>query len=136
MVGYTEVIRNHLQECNRSKTGYALGRINTVTGKVEKGHFRSSLSSIPSRKPRVCGYAGKKGPPCEKCVFQFYAILPFGKKLLDHVGNFLVLEAGRKLVLSATTRLKDFGFDVPNLHAALLKLSRLIGTPRCRHFGR
>lgn len=58
----------------------------------------------------------------DSCVFQYIAGVNTGKKLLDHVGNFLVLEAGRKLVLSATRRLENFGFDVPNLHAALLKL--------------
>jgi len=58
----------------------------------------------------------------DSCVFQYIAGLNSGKKLLDHAGNFLVLEAGRKLVLSATRRLEDFGFDVPNLHEALLTL--------------
>ena len=58
----------------------------------------------------------------DSCVFQYMAGLNSGKKLLDHAGNFLVLAAGRKLVLSATRRLEDLGFDVPNLHEALLKL--------------
>ena len=58
----------------------------------------------------------------DSCVRQYIAGLNTGKKLLDHAGNYLVLEAGRKLVLSATRRLEDLGFDVPNLHRALLKL--------------
>jgi hypothetical protein len=58
----------------------------------------------------------------DSCVFQFMAGLNSGKKLIDHAGNFLALDAGRKLVLSATRRLEDFGFDVPNLDEALLKL--------------
>jgi hypothetical protein len=44
-----------------------------------------------------------------------------GKKLLDHVGNFVVLDAARKMVLAATRRLEDIGLDVPNLHEALLE---------------
>jgi hypothetical protein len=58
----------------------------------------------------------------DSCVFQYVAGLNTGKKLLDHAGNYVVLDAGRKLVLSATRRLEDFGFDVPNLHEALLRL--------------
>ena len=58
----------------------------------------------------------------DSCVFQYITGLNTGKKLLDHAGNFLVLDAGRKAVLSATKRLEDFGFNVPNLNEALSKL--------------
>jgi len=58
----------------------------------------------------------------DSCVFHYIAGLKHGKKLLDHAGNLVLLDAGRKMVLSATRRLEDFGFDVPNLHEALLEL--------------
>lgn len=58
----------------------------------------------------------------DSCVFHYIAALKTGKKLLDHAGNFLLLDSARKMVLSATKRLEDFGFDVPNLHEALLEL--------------
>ena len=58
----------------------------------------------------------------DSCVFHYIAGLKNGKKLVDHVGNLVLLDAGRKMVLSATRHLEDFGFDVPNLHKALLEL--------------
>ena len=58
----------------------------------------------------------------DSCVFHFVAGLKTGKKVLDHAGNFVLLDAARKMVLSATRRLEDLGFDVPNLHKALLEL--------------
>jgi hypothetical protein len=58
----------------------------------------------------------------DSCVFHYIAGLKSGKKLLDHAGNFLVLDGARKMVLSATRRLEDYGFDVPNLHEALSEL--------------
>ena len=58
----------------------------------------------------------------DSCVFHYIAGLKNGKKLLDHAGNLVLLDAGRKMILSATRRLEDFGFDVPNLHEALLEL--------------
>jgi hypothetical protein len=48
--------------------------------------------------------------------------LKAGKKLLDHAGNFLLLDAARKMVLSAIKRLEDYGFDAPNLQEALREL--------------
>ena len=58
----------------------------------------------------------------DSCVFHYIAGLKAGKKLLDHAGNFLLLEAARKMVLSATRRLADCGFAIPNLHEALIEL--------------
>jgi hypothetical protein len=58
----------------------------------------------------------------DSCVSHYIAGLKTGKKLLDHAGNFLLLDAARKLVLSATRRLEDYGFDVPNLHEGLTEL--------------
>ena len=58
----------------------------------------------------------------DSCVFHYIAGLKTGKKLLDHAGNFVVLEAAKKMVLSATRRLEDHGFDVPNLQEALAEL--------------
>ena len=58
----------------------------------------------------------------DSCVFHYIAGLKTGKKLLDHAGNFLSLDAARKMVLSATRRLEDYGFDVPNLHEAVIEL--------------
>jgi hypothetical protein len=58
----------------------------------------------------------------DSCVFHYIAGLKTGKKLLDHAGNFLLLDAARKMVTSAIRRLEDFGFDVPNLHEALTAL--------------
>lgn len=58
----------------------------------------------------------------DSCVFHYIAGLKSGKKLLDHAGNFLLLDAARKMVLSATRRLEDLGFDVPNLREALREL--------------
>jgi hypothetical protein len=58
----------------------------------------------------------------DSCVFHYIAGLKTGKKLLDHAGNFVLLDAARKIVLSATRRLEDCGFDVPNLHEALTVL--------------
>ena len=58
----------------------------------------------------------------DSCVFHYIAGLKSGRKLLDHAGNFLVLDAARKMVQSATRRLEDFGFDVPNLHEAFAEL--------------
>lgn len=58
----------------------------------------------------------------DSCVFHYIAGLKTGKKLLDHVGNLVLLDAARKTVLSATRRLEDYGFDVPNLHEALTEL--------------
>ena len=58
----------------------------------------------------------------DSCVFHYIAGLKTGKKLLDHAGNFVVLDVARKMVQSATRRLEDFGFDVPNLHEALDEL--------------
>jgi hypothetical protein len=58
----------------------------------------------------------------DSCVFHYIAGLKTGKKVLDHAGNFVLLDAARKMVLSATRRLEDLGFDVPNLHEALGEL--------------
>lgn len=58
----------------------------------------------------------------DSCVFHYIAGLKTGKKLLDHVGNVLVLDAARKMVTSAIRRLEDYGFDVPNLHEAFAVL--------------
>ena len=58
----------------------------------------------------------------DSCVFHYIAGLKTGKKLLDHVGNYMLLDAARKIVLSAVRRLGDYGFDVPNLHEALKEL--------------
>ena len=58
----------------------------------------------------------------DSCVFHYIAGLKAGKKLMDHAGNFLLLDGARKMVLSATRRLEDYGFDVPNLHEALTEL--------------
>ena len=55
-------------------------------------------------------------------VFHYIAGLKAGKKLLDHAGNFVLHDAARKMVLSAVRRLEDYGFDVPNLHEALMEL--------------
>jgi hypothetical protein len=67
-------------------------------------------------------YLGEAWEVSDSCVFHYIAGLKNGKKLLDHAGNFLLLEAARKMVLSATRRLEDYGFDVPNLHRALTVL--------------
>jgi hypothetical protein len=58
----------------------------------------------------------------DSCVFHYIAGLKTGKKLLDHLGNVVVVDAARKMVTSAIRRLEDFGFDVPNLHEALTVL--------------
>ena len=58
----------------------------------------------------------------DSCVFHYLAGLKTGKKVLDHAGNFVLLDAARKMVLAATRRLEDLGFDVPNLHKALREL--------------
>lgn len=58
----------------------------------------------------------------DSCVFHYIAGLKTGKKLLDHAGNYVVLDAARKMVQSATRRLEDFGFDVANLHEAFAEL--------------
>jgi hypothetical protein len=58
----------------------------------------------------------------DSCVSHYIAALKAGKKLLDHAGNLLLLDAARKMVLSAAWRLEDYGFDVPNLHEALTEL--------------
>ena len=58
----------------------------------------------------------------DSCVFHYISGLKAGKKLLDHAGNFLVLDAARKMVLSATRRLEDFGFDLAELDEALREL--------------
>lgn len=58
----------------------------------------------------------------DSCVFHYLAGLKTGKKVLDYAGNFVLLDAARKMVLSATRRLEDLGFEVPNLHKALLEL--------------
>jgi hypothetical protein len=60
----------------------------------------------------------------DSCVFHYIAGLKTEKKLLDHAGNFVVLESAKKMVLSAVRRLEDFGFDVPNLHEALTEPKR------------
>jgi hypothetical protein len=58
----------------------------------------------------------------DSCVCYYIAALKAGKKLVDHAGNFLLLDSARKMVLSAIKQLEDFGFDVPNLHKAFLEL--------------
>lgn len=58
----------------------------------------------------------------DSCVLHYIAGLKTGKKLLDQAGNFLLLDAARKMVQSATRRLEDYGFDAPNLHEALIEL--------------
>lgn len=58
----------------------------------------------------------------DSCVFHYIAGLRTGKKLLDHAGNFVVLDSARKMVTSAIRRLEDYGFDVFNLHEALTVL--------------
>ena len=58
----------------------------------------------------------------DSCVFHYIAGLKTGRKLLDHAGNSLLLDAARKIVLSATRRLEDYGFAIPNLHEALMVL--------------
>jgi hypothetical protein len=58
----------------------------------------------------------------DSCVFHYVAGMKTGKKLLDHAGNFLLLDSARKMVVSAVKRLEDSGFDVPNLHEALTEL--------------
>jgi hypothetical protein len=58
----------------------------------------------------------------DSCVFHYLAGLKAGKKLLDHAGNFVLLDSARKIVISAVRRLEDYGFDVPNLHEALTEL--------------
>jgi len=58
----------------------------------------------------------------DSCVFHYIAALRTGKKLLDHAGNLLLLDAARKMVQSAARRLEDYGFAVPNLHEALIEL--------------
>jgi hypothetical protein len=58
----------------------------------------------------------------DSCVFHYIAGLKTGKKLLDHAGNYMLLDGARKIVLSAARRLEDYGFDVSNLHEALKEL--------------
>jgi hypothetical protein len=58
----------------------------------------------------------------DSCVFHYITGLKTGKKLLDHAGNFLLLDSARKIVASAVRRLEDYGFDVSNLHEALTEL--------------
>ena len=58
------------------------------------------------------------------CVFHYIVGLKTGKKLLDHAGNFVVLESAKKMLLSAIRRLEDYGFEVPNIHQALTELKR------------
>ena len=58
----------------------------------------------------------------DSCVFHYMARLKTGKKVLDQAGNFVLLDAARRMVLSATRQLEDLGFDVPNLHKALREL--------------
>lgn len=55
----------------------------------------------------------------EACVFDYLSGVKAGKKVLNHVGNYLVLDAARKLVTSSIWRLQDLGFDVSNLHEGL-----------------
>jgi hypothetical protein len=58
----------------------------------------------------------------DSCLFHYIAGLRTGKKLLDHAGNFVVLDSARKMVTSAIRRLEDYGFDAFNLHEALTVL--------------
>lgn len=58
----------------------------------------------------------------DSCIFHYMAGLKTGKKVLDQAGNFVLLDAAPRMVLSATRRLEDLGFDVPNLHKALREL--------------
>src|ERR1700751_2426448 len=58
----------------------------------------------------------------DSCVFHYIAGLRTGRKLLDHAGNSLLLDAARKIVLFSTRRLEDYGFAIPNLHEALMVL--------------
>src|ERR1700739_908833 len=58
----------------------------------------------------------------DSCVFHYIAGLKTGKKLFDHAGNSLLLDAAKKIVLSAARRLEDYGFAIPNLQEALMVL--------------
>jgi len=58
----------------------------------------------------------------EACVFDYLSGVKAGKRVLDHVGNPLILESARKMLATAVARLEEFGFEVPKLHDALVEL--------------
>jgi hypothetical protein len=93
----------------------------TATPFWSNEQYKDFWSQVIARKCRiVCMNEGWQFS--ETCVCDYLAGLKGGKKVLDHVGNLLVLDAARKAVTAAVRRLEDFGFEVPDLRKALTEL--------------
>lgn len=83
--------------------------------------YKDFWSLVIAKKCHIL-YMNEDWQLSEACVVDYLSGVIAGKRVMDHVGNPLIVEAARKMVATAIARLEDFGFEVPKLHDALAEL--------------